>query len=617
VCSGIEAASVAWHSLGWTPVGFSEIEPFPCAVLAHHFPKVTNYGDMSKFRDWSIRAGDIDLLVGGTPCQSFSVAGLRQGLNDPRGNLMLTFLAIAEHLKPKWILWENVPGVLSSNGGRDFASFLGALGQLGYGFAYRVLDAQWCRTHGHPRAVPQRRRRVFVIGCLGDQRSAAKVLFESESLQRYSAKSKATRQGTAADVEEGVGSGGDGGVPSSRGEHLVADVATVDARNNVDRGDSQHLDRLILCWWDGGNTASTLTSSLDDQRMPDKDNFGAVLQPVPFVKAKRAQSTTDNETWVEGVVAPTQNAFDVGDTRATTAILFENHPNDSRVTGPHDVAPSCVSRYGTGGGNVPLVIPIQDSRVIEKKQNGIGVGNETSPAYTIDQTGAQAVAIAIPIMPQAMQAEGWRVGKENQDGRGNGLGVGKDGDPCPTLDRSAVPAVAVGCFKSGQSAAARSLGFSETESPTLGASGGNGIPAVAIVNMQGSKSNACVSTDGSSYTINAMHGHDVHAVAFQQNTRDEVRLMNGDGQIAGALASESGMKQQNYLASTTMQVRRLTPTECERLQGFPDGWTAIPWKKKNAENCPDGPRYKALGNSMAVNCMEWIGQRINAIQTQS
>ena len=150
-----------------------------------------------------------------------------------------------------------------------------------------------------------------------------------------------------------------------------------------------------------------------------------------------------------------------------------------------------------------------------------------------------------------------------------------------------------------------------------GASGGNGIPAVAIVNMQGSKSNACVSTDGSSYTINAMHGHDVHAVAFQQNTRDEVRLMNGDGQIAGALASESGMKQQNYLASTTMQVRRLTPTECERLQGFPDGWTAIPWKKKLADDCPDGPRYKALGNSMAVNCMEWIGQRINAIQTQS
>ena len=190
------------------------------------------------------------------------------------------------------------------------------------------------------------------------------------------------------------------------------------------------------------------------------------------------------------------------------------------------------------------------------------------------------------------------------------------------------------------------------------------VPAVAIQgtvigrqDRNGPSGSGC-SDGGEMFTLNST---DVHAVAFQQNTRDEVRLMNGDGQIAGALASESGMKQQNYLAVTaptsfdcksshinvdrngvaqtlrsmnnagshasggghiaiasqTMQVRRLTPTECERLQGFPDGWTAIPWKKKLADDCPDGPRYKALGNSMAVNCMEWIGQRINAIQTQS
>ena len=530
MCSGIEAASVAWHSLGWTPVGFSEIEPFPCAVLAHNFPKVINYGDMSKFRDWSIRAGDIDLLVGGTPCQSFSVAGLRQGLNDPRGNLMLTFLAIAEHLKPKWILWENVPGVLSSNGGRDFASFLGALGQLGYGFAYRVLDAQWCRTHGHPRAVPQRRRRVFVVGCLGDQRSAAKVLFESESLQRYSAKSKATRQGTAADVEEGVGSGDDGRL---LGSNIVGSLNTSDAKMigtqyvnenkcvvesfvKAKRAQSSTND-------EGWVESSGLIGGIDYEHNAHGPNDvtgpllkgsptggGHPLPAIAFCKSKRACSTTDNETWVEGVVAPTQNAFDVGDTRATTAILFENHPNDSRVTGPHDVAPSCVSRYGTGGGNVPLVIP--------------------------------AVAI-----------QGTVIGRQDHNGPGGS-----------------------GC-----------------------------------------------SNGGEMFTLTS---RDVHAVAFQQNTRDEVRLINGDGQIAGALAAESGMKQQNYLAhqsgpclavAPTMQVRRLTPTECERLQGFPDGWTAIPWKKKSADDCPDGPRYKALGNSMAVNCMEWIGERINAIQTQS
>jgi len=174
VCSGIEAATVAWHDLGFNPVGFSEIEKFPSQVLAHHYPNVTNYGDMTKFKEWNINE-TVELMVGGTPCQSFSVAGLRKGLEDPRGNLMLTYLAMAEHFKPKWLLWENVPGVLSSNRGQDFACLLQGLADIGYGFAYRVLDAQYF-------GVPQRRRRVFVVGCLGDWRSAAKVLFEPESL---------------------------------------------------------------------------------------------------------------------------------------------------------------------------------------------------------------------------------------------------------------------------------------------------------------------------------------------------------------------------------------------------------------------------------------------------
>ena len=178
ICSGIEAASAAWSPLGWKAVAFSEIEPFPCAVLAHHYPDVPNWGDMTKFQEWP--NVPIDLLCGGTPCQSFSVAGLRKGLDDPRGNLMLTFGAIAAKYRPKWLVWENVPGVLSSNGGRDFGSFLGLLGVLGYGFAYRVLDAQYF-------GVAQRRRRVFVVGCLGDWHSAAAVLFERHSLSGHPA----------------------------------------------------------------------------------------------------------------------------------------------------------------------------------------------------------------------------------------------------------------------------------------------------------------------------------------------------------------------------------------------------------------------------------------------
>jgi DNA (cytosine-5)-methyltransferase 1 len=178
VCSGIEAATVAWHPIGWHPVAFAEVESFPSAVLAHHYPEVPNRGDITKFREW--HETTIDLLVGGTPCQSFSVAGLRKGLDDPRGSLMLTYLAIALRYRPRWVVWENVPGVLSADDGRALGSLLGGLAELGYGFAYRVLDAQYF-------GLAQRRARVFVVGHLGDWRRPAAVLFERESLSGHPA----------------------------------------------------------------------------------------------------------------------------------------------------------------------------------------------------------------------------------------------------------------------------------------------------------------------------------------------------------------------------------------------------------------------------------------------
>ena len=176
VCSGIEAASAAWKPLGFTPAGFAEVEAFPCAVLQTHFPNVKNYGDITQYEQWDeIRA--VDIVVGGTPCQSFSVSGKRCGLSDIRGRLMYSYLGIVEKYKPQWILWENVAGVLSSGGGADFAQFLSGLEERGYGWAYRVLDAQYF-------GVPQRRRRVFVIGHIDNRTDlAAKVLFER---QRYS-----------------------------------------------------------------------------------------------------------------------------------------------------------------------------------------------------------------------------------------------------------------------------------------------------------------------------------------------------------------------------------------------------------------------------------------------
>jgi DNA (cytosine-5)-methyltransferase 1 len=353
VCSGIEAATVAWHDMGWQPAAFSEIEPFPSAVLAHHYPTVPNVGDMTKYKEWDI--GAIDLLVGGTPCQSFSVAGLRKGLADPRGNLALVYLGIADLFKPKWIVWENVPGVLSSGGGRDFGSFLGALAQLGYGFAYRVLDAQWF-------GVAQRRRRVFVVGYLGDWRPAAAVLFERQSLSGHPKPSREAGQKVAPTVVQGP--------PYSRTGNERVECEAI------------------------------------------------VAQPIP---------------------------------------------------------------------------------------------------YDLHQVTA-------PVNRQAREP----------------------GDPCHTL----------------------------------------------------AKQNA--------HNAGIVHGvaQPIGGVDYENNAH----LMN---QPTGPLLKGSPTGGGRPLPALVypMAVRRLTPVECERLQGFSDNYTEIPWRGK-AET-PDGPRYKALGNSMAVPVMRWIGQRIN------
>jgi DNA (cytosine-5)-methyltransferase 1 len=214
--------------LGWDAKAFSEIEPFPSAVLTHRFPDVPNLGDMTKYKGWNL--GAIDLLVGGTPCQSFSVAGLRKGMDDPRGNLALVFLGILERFKPRWMVWENVPGVLSSNKGRDFGAFLGALAELGYGWAYRVLDAQFF-------GVPQRRRRVFVIGYFGDWRRAAAVLFERYSVSGYPAPSRKAGEEIAGTIGSRSSAGGGLGTDFD----LAGGLQVHDMRGN---GDGETVNAL-------------------------------------------------------------------------------------------------------------------------------------------------------------------------------------------------------------------------------------------------------------------------------------------------------------------------------------------------------------------------------------
>ena len=376
VCSGIEAATVAWHPLGWKAVAYSEIEKFPSEVLAHHYPSTPNLGDMTKFKEWNFES-NVDVLVGGTPCQSFSVAGLRKGLDDPRGNLMLTYLAIADKYRPRWLVWENVPGVLSSNGGKDFGVFLGALGELGYGFAYRILDAQYF-------GVAQRRRRVFVVGYLGDWRAAAAVLFERHSLQGHPAPSREKREDPAKCL--------------TRGANQRYDFETED---------------LIPAYGIPGNWIG---------RKPE--NGGNATEPM------------------------------------------------------HDVAP-CLTKADQHGVAQP--IPFDTTQITSPL-------NYSSP---------------------------------------------KAGDPCHPL------------------------------------AAGAHIPAVAV---------------GTDLYNGAITGD----VAVPMTNR-------ADGTGTGPTVMQA------------MAVRRLTPVECERLQGFPDSYTDIKSKDKPT---PDGPRYKALGNSMAVPVMAWIGARI-------
>jgi len=256
VCSGIEAASVAWHDIpGWEPVAFSEIEKFPSQVLAHHFPNVPNLGDMTKFKEWKLNE-PIDLLVGGTPCQAFSVAGLRKGLADPRGNLTLTFVAMADHFRPRWIIWENVPGVLSDKSGA-FGSLLGGLAEIGYGWSYRVLDAQYF-------GVAQRRRRVFVVAHSGGQwQRAAAVLFEPESLRWDSPPSREQGQAPAGTI--GARTNRSIGAQDAFNGHMIPEIVGT-LSDGAHNGGAQRTGRLLRADYPGASTRAGWVASTGKQR---------------------------------------------------------------------------------------------------------------------------------------------------------------------------------------------------------------------------------------------------------------------------------------------------------------------------------------------------------------
>jgi DNA (cytosine-5)-methyltransferase 1 len=463
VCDGIGAAHVAWQPLGWECAWTSEIEPFPAAVVDHHW-RLKNLGDMTKLTEEMLdEHGPVDLLAGGTPCQSFSVAGLRGGLADPRGNLALRFVQLVGVLRPSWVVWENVPGVLSSGGGRDFGTFLGALAELGYGFAYRVLDAQWF-------GVAQRRRRVFVVAHLGDWRRAAAVLFERESVFG-NPPTRGTKGETAPTIPARSTAGGGLGTDFDCDGGLISGPITAGIHKGPRGTEAIESNHAVVAFdWQKGNDKTNARPSTMNVAVDQSQTIGSTRVPaVAFTKSKRAQSTTDDETWVPGEVSPTMSCFDQGDTRATTVIACE----------------------------------VADT---------LSVGaNQT--------TGFFGDAVAINM----------------QGGKGQ-----------------------AGCTRDLR--------------PTLGADTQmHAISRVAVASCE--VSSTLRSNPGSGWRSN---GTPVEGVVI-----------------------------------SPMAVRRLTPRECERLQGFPDDYTLVTYRNKPAA---DGPRYRALGNSMAVPVMAWIGQRIQMVK---
>jgi DNA (cytosine-5)-methyltransferase 1 len=550
VCSGIEAASVAWQPLGWKAAFYSEIEKFPRAVLAHRYPDVPLHGDFTTIG--ADNYGPIDILVGGTPCQSFSIAGLRGGLADDRGNLALEYLRLAERKRPRWLVWENVPGVLSSNGGRDFGSILGGMVELGYGFAYRVLDAQYVRVDGFSGAVPQRRRRVFVVGYLGDWRRAAAVLFERESLSGNPAPRREAGQGIAADVAPSL-------VSSGRGVERT--------------GETRGQDPVIACAPVVSPTlrAGGIRTGGDRPPGTDVDTADSLIACAPVARcvATRKGSSQDYETTTMVAHALRGEGFDA-------------------------------SEDGTGRGTpiVPVAKCMPTHDVVGT------LCSEDSPHGARGLTGLQTM-LAGYIQPVAVA--GTMKACKDSGGWSN------------SADHAAAGYMIPVAFSSKDHGADASEGIA----PTLRAMGhsdshanGGGQIAIAIQeravseNPDSGPDGAGVRTDGASYTLEARTVP--QAVAFDMRGRDGGAMLEGPHDTANIRAA-SGGSSRSYVADQ-WAVRRLTPTECHRLQGFPDDHCRIPWRGKPADQCPDGPQYKALGNSMAVNVMRWIGQRIQMVE---
>lgn len=595
--SGIMAPETAMPWVGWK--WCAEIEPFPCSVIAAHHPEIPNLGDVNAedFGDRAKRFGAIDLLVAGAPCQDFSVAGRRAGMGGSRGSLSLRFIELVGELRPRWLLFENVPGMLSSaphiapdpspppddlqpgqqwevnddyeaDEGSDFGFFLAALSDIGYtSFAWTCVDAQYF-------GLAQRRDRLFVVASLGDWRGPAAVLFDRESLSGNPAPSREARQevtGTlGARTTAGGGFGGDfetGGGLQPCQRSLPADGESADRERAGDRIQSS----LAMCLNAGG------------QRRIDAESetFVATVAPSLDASYERLQGQDDQH-------------INAG------AGWFVAH--SLRANGFD------ASEDGTGRGTplVPVIAPCLTQNYGKQPDSSDTSAGPMLVAETLRSHPRPGSATTGPIIP--ILEAGARTGASTNDPRA-GSGIGEPGDPMCTLQSGKQHAIGFYGNDSGNDAG-------DEVSPTLRAmpGGGGNHPSVCFDTTQiTSKANRSNPKEGDPCHPLQSGAH-APAIAFTERGRDQGRTFESQEELAYALCNpgSGGRTHSRQLFTPQMAVRRLTPMECERLQGFPDRYTQVPHRGKEAA---DGPRYKALGNSMAVPVLKWLGDRIRLIDS--
>jgi DNA (cytosine-5)-methyltransferase 1 len=558
--SGVGGFDLGLENAGMKTIYQCEWDKHATRILESHWPQVPRWGDITTLTAKEIlRHGTPpDVVAWGSPCQDLSVAGKRAGLEGERSGLFHEGIRIINELRketnneyPKISIWENVAGALSSNRGADFGVILDEMAKAG------AMVIEWGLLDAQHFGIPQRRRRVFVIAIFNSATATncpIPLLPLSESLRGDSKKGKPKRKSAASETSESLGAGSRGEqflteesyAESSFAQFKEGDVAALKASGGVLGGGSE---TLIV----GALTVSDLTRQVTNEIVSKN-----LLQVVePYVKSRRAQSATDDETWVPGEVNPTLNSFDVGDTRATTAIIEPILIDGTRVDDVRVYEPpvqTLGARMGTGGNNVP-VIGFSHTQGLSAQPS--------EDAFPTLRTEGNGMAVAIPIDTRNALRDPEKYDAQNRQG----LGIGEDGDPMATLTSTHVNAVAYGI-----------------QGNVIGRQPQNG-PAGKGHTEEGDP-------------MFTLTGTDIHAVAYDEYN-DSINETHH--------ALRAGTKQSTGVLEPTMAVRRLTPLECERLMGWPDDHTRY---KADGTEQADTHRYKQCGNGVASPVAEWIGKQL-------